>query len=194
MKKIVDTAQSLFDSFEKAGIKLEEFNNLSEAFEICSDIINNSDNSQLKERVMNLISTHRKRVFSKVEKIIENHTDYKYEELDYWNKVMQIFIDFEFGNSEFILKQKALSKQMKNARWESFSKSEQDKEISSIIEKLNNDEKETLLEEIKGLKKFRKKVRKELQSLKHCPSSLLQEVEELTCELKLYIWDKYGKL
>lgn len=204
MKKLFDTAQSLLDSVEKVSMTLEGLNVLAEAFEICSDIITNSDYYQLKERAKNLISTHRRRVFLKVEKIIANPTDYKYEELDYWNKVMRLFIDFEFGNSEFILKQEALSKQMKNARWESFSKSEQDKEIFSIIEKLNNDEKETLLEEIKGLKKFHKKVQIHLhrsQSLRpslngsHVKKELqniLQKADELTCELKRYIWDRYG--
>ncbi len=69
MEKLLDTAQSLLDSFEKVSMTLEGLNVLAEASEICSDIINNSDNYQLKERAKNLISTHRKKVFSKVEKI-----------------------------------------------------------------------------------------------------------------------------
>lgn len=204
MNKLFDTAQSLLDSFEKVSMTLEGLNVLAEAFEICSNIITNSVNYQLKERAKNLISTHRKRVFSKVEKIMVDPKDYKYEELDHWNKLMQTFIDYEFGDPKFVAIQEALLKQVKNARWESFSKSEQDKEISSIIEKLNNDEKETLLEEIKGLKKFHKKAQIHLhrsQSLrpslngshvKKEPQTILQKADELTYELKRYIWERYG--
>ncbi|MDA8338304.1 MAG: hypothetical protein M0Z70_03255 [Nitrospiraceae bacterium] len=190
MKKLLDTARSLFDSFEKASASLEGLNVLVETLEICSDILNNSDDYQLKERAKNLISTHRKKVFSKIEKIMANPKNYKYEELDYWNKAMQTFIDHEFGTLEFVATQESLFKQVKNARWESMSKSEQDKEISSIIEKLNKDEKEELLKEIKELKKLRKTI-----PLHHSlRQTFLLKVEELTCELKRYIWDRYGRL
>lgn len=203
MKKLLDNALSLFDSFEKANTLLEGLNVLVETLEICSDIINNSDDYQLKERAKNLISTHREKVFSKIEKIMADSENYKYEELDYWNKVMQTFIDYEFGTQEFVATQESLFKQVKNARWERLSKSEQDKEIISIIEKLNKDEKEELLEEIKALKKLHKKSQMHMhQSLRTSLNgsqvkdrqSLLQKVEELNCELKCYIWDKYGRL
>ena len=141
----INKAHILFDKFDKNTKHLNGIINLSEALLIISDILNTAEDNGLKIKAHNLGSTIKNFIVNKIKKIDLNPSSYTYDFFEYWDSVLQEFIDANIANDEEISNlQKDLNRCKEKSRWESLSEKEQQKEILSVLNSLSKEEIEEL--------------------------------------------------
>jgi len=154
----LDKANRLFGEFENKCNRFVGLDCLSEALSIIKDVLDSSDNSILKKRGNNFISTFKKFTVSKAKNILLEPKDYTFEQLEYWVRVLDEFISSEFDDSrEIEVLHKELSGHKDKARlnltgdkdliyfmntWEKMTQQEQEefkKELQELGKKPKNE-------------------------------------------------------
>ncbi len=144
----LDKANDLFGEFESKCNRFDGLDFLSEALSITRDVLDSSDDSILEKRGNNFISTFKRFVISRANNIISEPKDYTFEQLDFWVKVLDEFISFEFDDSrEIDLLHKQLSRHKERAKlrltddkdllyfldtWEKMTKQEQEEFMKEL--------------------------------------------------------------
>jgi hypothetical protein len=145
----LNRAQSLLGTFEKNINKFGGLSYLSEAFEILSELMESTENRYCNNKARNIIFTYKQSIRKKINYILSNQVGSSYDELDYWSKVAQEVIDFNFDNDhEFISLQEDLSENKENFKVKPLLTQ---KEIYELIKNLSASERKRLME-ILGLK------------------------------------------
>lgn len=146
----LDKANDLFGEFENKCNRFDGLDLLTEALSIIRDVLDSSDDSILKKRGNNFVSTFKRFAISRANNMISEPRDYTFEQLDFWVKVLDEFISFEFHDSrEIELLHKQLSMHKDRARlrltddkdllyfldtWEKMTKQEQEEFKKELLE------------------------------------------------------------
>lgn len=143
----LERARLLLSSFEKKCSSLFGAGELSEALQLLDEISNVSDNDQAKGKAYNLISLYSRFAMSKINSLLKNPKEHRFETIDYWGKVIDEFIPFT--GVEFVSAQETLSRIKSDAAWEKLSNKKQEKRIISAVNSLSSEERRTLFERLK---------------------------------------------
>ena len=157
-----DRAENLLDSFEKKSLHQLALDDLSDALEILSALLDSEENIQFKRKAKKLISTNRQFILSQIHPLLDNPIEHTHPEFDYWVRVIQEYLDFGLGDKHLKLIEKKLIYHRKETRYDSLTQQGRYKEMLSEFQqkikddKLNEEEKENCKKVIETLKKVLK--------------------------------------
>jgi hypothetical protein len=140
----LNRAQSLLRNYEKSISELRGLSYLSEAFGVLSDFMESTESTHLNERARNMFYTYKNSIRKKIKYILSNQGVSSFEELDYWDKVIQEVIDFDLDNDqEIILLQKNIVKHKERLKVKPLPTN---KELEAFLRKLSGSERKIVME------------------------------------------------
>ena len=157
-----DKAQNLLDSFEKKSLHHLGLDDLSDALEILSTLLDSEEDNQVKRKAKKLVSTNRQSILSQVHPLLDNPIEHTFQEFDYWVRVVQEYLDFGLGDKHLKLIEKKLLYHRENTKLDSLTEKEKTKEMLSEFQqkmksdKYNEEEKENFNLIIETLEKVLK--------------------------------------
>ena len=113
----INKAQCLLDDFNRKNADFTGISSLSEALGILSDLLSVADNDQEKKVVNNLVKTHQGNIIRRVSHALVKPGEFTFKQLDYFDKVIDEFIDNDFDDTqELVALQKDIKKHKESAR------------------------------------------------------------------------------
>jgi len=153
MQKEIDKAQVLLGVFEKLSAELGGLDDLSEALEIISDVINDGSDEYSVKKARNLLIRYKGFISKAASGLLEEPKRFSTDNIDYWHDVLQEIINFGFADNDTTFQ--SFIKLKEDARRQSLPFIQRITELRNNIDLLPKEEQDRRRQELRELLRYK---------------------------------------